>query len=101
MTFELKSRGFDVKNQIPLPLIYKGNYLETELKLDILVNDIVIVELKTVDSFIPIHEAQLLSYLQLVALPKGILINFKCRNIMNEGQKTLVTKRFFDLPDGY
>jgi GxxExxY protein len=101
LTFELKSRGFDVKNQIPLPLIYKGNYLETDLKLDILVDDIVVVELKTVESFIPIHDAQLLSHLQLLALPKGILINFKCRNIMKEGQKTLVTKKFFELPDGY
>ena len=101
LIFELRSRGLEVKNQIPLPLVYKGNYLETELKLDILVNDIIIVELKTVDTFIPINEAQLLSHLFLLALPKGILINFKCRNIMKEGQKTLVTKKFFDLPDGY
>lgn len=101
LTFELKSRGFDVKNQVSLPLIYKGNYLETDLKLDILVDDIIVVELKTVESFLPIHEAQLLSHLHLLALPKGILINFKCRNIIKEGQKTLVTKTFFELPDGY
>jgi GxxExxY protein len=101
LTFELRSRGFEVKNQVALPLVYKGNFLETELKLDLLVNDIVIVELKTVDCFNPINEAQLLSHLFLLALPKGILINFKCRNIMKEGQKTLVTKSFFNLPDGY
>lgn len=101
LIFELKSRGYDVKNQVPLPLIYKGHYLETDLKLDLLVNETVIIELKTVESFIPIHEAQLLSHLYLLSLPKGILINFKCRNIMKEGQKTLVTKSFFDLPDGY
>jgi GxxExxY protein len=75
--------------------------LETDLKLDILVDDIVVVELKTAESFLPIHEAKLLIHLHLLALPKGILINFKCRNIIKEGQKTLVTKKFFELPDGY
>ncbi len=101
LIFELESRGLIVQSQIPLPLIYKGHFLDTQLKLDLLVEDIVIVELKAIDKFIPINEAQLLSHLHLLDLPKGILINFKCINIMKEGQKTLVTKRFFELPDGY
>lgn len=101
LTFELRSRGFEVKNQVPLPLIYKGHFLDSELRLDLLVEDIVIVELKTVDAFIPINEAQILSHLFLLDLPKGILINFKCTNIMREGQKTFVTKKYFNLPNGY
>jgi len=101
LKFELESRGFDVKSQVPLPLIYKGHFLDSELKLDLLVEDVIIVELKAIEKFIPINEAQLLSHLYLLELPKGILINFKCLNIMKEGQKTMVTRIFFDLPDGY
>ena len=101
LIFELESRGFDVKSQIPLPLIYKGNFLETNLRLDLLVENTVVVELKAVETFVPIHEAQIISYLNLLDLPKGILINFKCANIMKEGQKTFVTKRYSELPDGY
>ncbi len=71
------------------------------LRLDLLVEEIIIVELKTVEKFVPINEAQILSHLHLLDLPKGILINFKCTNIMKEGQKTFVTKRYFELPDGY
>lgn len=101
MIFELQSRGFYVQSQVPLPLIYKGHFLDTELKLDLLVEEVVIVELKAIDKFIPINEAQILSHLYLLDLPKGLLINFKCTNIMKEGQKTMVTRKFFDLPDGY
>lgn len=101
LKFELESRGLNVQSQIPLPLIYKGHFLDSELRLDLLVEEIIIVELKTIEKFIPINEAQILSHLHLLDLPKGILINFKCTNIMKEGQKTFVTKRYFELPDGY
>ena len=101
LVYELESRGFNVKNQMPLPLVYKGLFLDTSLRLDLLVEDVVIVELKTVETFIPIHEAQIISYLNLLNLPKGILINFKCSNIMKEGQKTFVTGEYHKLPNGY
>ena len=101
LIFELESRGFEVRSQIEVPLIYKGHYLETNLRLDLLVEDIVIVELKSVEAFIPINFAQLISHLNLMAKPKGILINFNTTNIIREGQKTFVTQRFADLPDGY
>ena len=101
LIFELESRGFEVRSQIELPLLYKGHYLETHLKLDLLVEDIVIVELKSVEAFIPIHSAQILSHLNLMAKPKGILINFNTTNIIKEGHKTFVTQKFADLPDGY
>ena len=101
LIFELESRGFEVKSQIELPLLYKGHYLETHLRLDLLVEDIVIVELKSVETFIPIHAAQIISHLHLMNKPKGILINFNTTNIIKEGQKTFVTKKFAELPDGY
>jgi GxxExxY protein len=63
-----------------------------------LVDELIIVELKTVDAFHPVHEAKLLTYLNLLKKPKGILINFNCTNIFREGQKTLVTEYFRNLP---
>jgi len=101
MKVELENRGFNVKNQITIPLEYKGHLLDADLRLDLLVEDVVVVELKTVENFLPIHEAQIISYLNLLNLPKGILINFKCTNIMKEGQKTFVTKEFYFLEEGY
>jgi GxxExxY protein len=62
------------------------------------VEDLVVVELKAVQDLLPIHEAQLLTYLKLLEKPKGILINFNCTNIYKEGQKTFVTEHFRKLP---
>lgn len=101
MIVELESRGLKVKNQVVIPLEYKGKMLEADLRLDLLVEDVVVVELKTVENFLPIHEAQIISYLNLLGLPKGILLNFKSTNIMKEGQKTFVTNEFYCLEDGY
>jgi len=67
------------------------------LKLDLLVNDLIIVEEKAVEQMIPLFEAQLLSYLKLTGKPKGLLINFNCENI-KEQLVSLVTKEFAKLP---
>ena len=63
--FELVSRGLKFQSQVRLPVLYKGNDLGGHLMLDILVEDLVVVELKAVDAMIPLYEAQLLSYLKL------------------------------------
>ena len=99
--FELQSRGFHVENQINVPLIYKGNKLDNNLRLDLIVEKTVVVELKAVEKILPIHEAQILTYLRLLDLSKGIIINFNSTNIMEYGQKTFVTEKFRNLPDGY
>ena len=91
---ELKIEGFDVQAQEKIPLIYKGKLLKTDLKLDILVNDCIIVELKSVEEIHPIHKAQLLTYLKLTGKPKGLLINFNCDNITKSGLVSLVTEKF-------
>ena len=90
-----------VTNQQKIPIIFKGLELDCDLRFDLLVEDLVIVELKTVETILPIHEAQLLTYLKLMEKPKGVLINFNCVNIFKEGQKTFVTKKFKELPKGY
>ena len=95
----LREKRFNVKSQMKVPLIFKGMSLDLDLRCDIVVNDCVVVELKTVEWIAPIHECQLLTYLKLLKKPKGILINFYCTNIFKEGQKTFVTEHYRYLPD--
>jgi GxxExxY protein len=95
---ELSLQGITHKNQIWVPLEYKGLSLDTELKLDVLVEEMLCVELKAQERLLPIHDAVLLSYMQMLQRPKGILINFHCVNIFKEGQKTLVNSLFTSLP---
>lgn len=79
-------------------LYYKGLYLDTELRFDILIEDLIIVELKSIEALLPVHDAVLLTYMRLMEKPKGILINFNCTNIFHCGQKTLVNKLYSELP---
>ena len=73
---ELHLCGLKFARQVPLPVTYKNVRLETELRLDILVEDSVVVELKSVETVIPVHEAQLLTQLKLAKKKVGLLINF-------------------------
>ena len=96
---ELEIRKIAYKSQIWVPIDYKGLYLDTELRLDVLVEDILCVELKAQEGLLPIHDAVLLSYMQMLQKPKDILINFHRVNIFKEGQKTLVNNLFSLLPE--
>jgi GxxExxY protein len=73
---ELELRGIAFKDEVPVPLIYKGLSLDCGYRLDLLVADEVIVELKSVEQLLPVHEAQLLTYLRLTGKKVGLLINF-------------------------
>ncbi len=94
---ELKSQQLKVASQIVVPVIYKGKDLGTFLKLDLLVEDLVIVELKAVEQMIPVYKAQLLSHMKLTEKPKGLLINFHCENITKQ-LIPLVNEYFAKLP---
>jgi GxxExxY protein len=94
---EMTSVGLFVKSQIYVPVHYKGKDLGGCLKLDLLVNDLIIVEEKAVEQMIPLFKAQLLSYLKLAGKPKGLLINFNSENI-KEQLVSLVTNEFAKLP---
>lgn len=96
---ELSLRGISYKNQLHVPLDYKGLSLEADLRLDVLVEDILCVELKAQEGILPVHEAVLLSYMRMLQKPKGMLINFHCVNIFRDGQRTLVNNLFSALPD--
>jgi GxxExxY protein len=73
---ELRLRGLGFERQMLVPVTYKGVSVDCKYRLDLLVQDIVILELKTVDRVLPIHEAQLLTYLRLLKKPVGLIINF-------------------------
>jgi GxxExxY protein len=80
---ELRKRGFQVANQIALPVSYDGVRLDVGYRIDLLVAELVIVELKAVDTLLPIHQAQLLSYLKLSGKKLGLLINFNELHLKN------------------
>lgn len=76
LAMELSLRGLCSQRQQRLPVIYKGHSVAADLRIDLLVEDLVIVEVKAVEKLIPVHSAQLLSYLRLSGKPLGLLINF-------------------------
>jgi GxxExxY protein len=79
LMFELIQRGFDVRCQLPMPFIYKSVKLDQGYRLDLLVQDKVIVEIKSVECIAPVHYAQLLTYLRLSDKRLGLLINFNSK----------------------
>ncbi|MCC6838017.1 MAG: GxxExxY protein [Bacteroidia bacterium] len=95
---ELLAQGFKVESQSLVLLKYKGKDLGFNLKMDIVVEDLIVVELKSVESILPVFKAQLLTYLNLANKPKGLLINFNSENITKDGLVPLVTKAFSNLP---
>ncbi len=99
MMRELELQGLKAVRQQDIIVDYKGVDLNCELRLDILVEDLIVCELKAVKEMHPIFEAILPSYMKLLKKPKGILINFHVRNIFHEGQKTFVNEYYAALPD--
>ena len=73
---ELIKRGLKVACEVPLPIIYDGIKLEAGYRLDLVVEDTVVVELKAIEALAPIHQAQIISYLKLSGKPIGLLVNF-------------------------
>ena len=91
---ELKSKNINYKSELKLPIIYKEKELETDFRCDLFIENCLVVELKSVSEIHPMHDAQLLTYMKLLKAPKGIIINFNCKNIFKEGQKTYVNEYF-------
>ncbi|MGH9352433.1 MAG: GxxExxY protein [Terriglobia bacterium] len=89
LCWELKQAGLAVDRQVPLPVTYKQVRLELGYRLDLLVENQVIVELKTSERLLPIHEAQQLTYLRLTGVRKGLLLNFNSA-VLKDGIKRMV-----------
>ncbi len=86
---ELQERGLAYERQKPVPLLYKGRVVAEPMRLDLIVENRVIVELKAVEKILPIHQAQLLTYLKLAECSVGLLLNFHCV-LFKDGIKRMV-----------
>lgn len=81
LAYELKEKGLQLKTQVGLPVNYKNTQLDLGFRLDLLVEDKVIVELKSIETIAEVHHKQVLTYLRLTGLKLGLLINFNCQDI--------------------
>ena len=95
---ELRSNGYTVTEQLKVPIKYEGINIDADLRLDLLVEDTVVVEIKAVENILPIHEAQLLTYMRLLEKPQGLLVNFCVENIAKTA-KPMVNDIFRSLPE--
>ncbi len=89
LCFELKEANIAYRRQVPLPVVYKSVKLDCGYRMDIVIEGQLIVELKTVERLLPIHEAQLLTYLKLSGIRTGLLLNFNC-DVLKNGIKRMV-----------
>ena len=89
MVHELRKRGVEVASQVALPVIYEGERIEVGYRMDLVVENAVVVEIKSVEGTHPVHQAQLLSYMRLSGIPVGLLINFNVCHL-RDGIKRLV-----------
>jgi GxxExxY protein len=84
LAFELRQRGYCVERQIPVPVQYRGIKFDEGYRLDLVVNDLVIVEIKSIEAVTAIHRKQILTYLRLTNRPLGLILNFNV-NLMKDG----------------
>lgn len=92
LAYELESRGLRIGRQIPVPVMYRGLQIECGYRLDLVVEDEVIVEIKAVEKLIPVHDAQILTYLKLTKIPIGLLLNFNVP-LMKQGVRRFMARR--------
>ena len=88
LAYELNKQGLEVKTQVPLPLIYEEVKLDVGYRIDILVEDKVVIEIKSVEAISEVHHKQVITYLKLSELKLGLLVNFNCEDI----QKSIYRK---------
>jgi GxxExxY protein len=93
LAHELRHIGLAVSSEVPLPVVYDGLRLDSGFRLDLLVENLVIVELKCVESLLPIHKAQLLTYLRLSNKPIGLLWNFNVVHL-RDGIKRILNNKY-------
>lgn len=98
MEKELSLRGIQFESEMEVPVEYKGLEVNTLLRCDFFVEGILVVELKSVQTIHPIHYAQIMTYMKLLGVPEGLLINFNVTHIYSEGQKTVINERYRELP---
>ena len=83
LAFELGQHGIPFRRQVPVPVEYKGARIECGYRIDLLIDGLVILELKSVDQLAPVHDAQLLTYMKLARIRTGLLINFNQQRLID------------------
>ncbi len=91
---EFKLRNIEYKSEFQIPVIYKDEYLKCDFKCDFLIENLIVLEIKAVSSILEIHRSQVINYINLLKVPKGILVNFNVKNIYHFGQETFINKYF-------
>lgn len=91
MLKELQLRDIFVQNQVPIPLLYKGEQLNKDFRIDLMVENEIVIELKAVDILLPVHDAQIISYLKMANKNLGFLINFNV-TLLKDGFHRFVNK---------
>jgi len=89
LCYELSMRNIPVERQVVLPVVYKGNKLDSVYRIDLLVDEKVVVELKSIEKLLAIHDAQLLTYLKLTGIKTGLLLNFNAA-VLKDGIRRMV-----------
>ena len=98
LVHELSLRGIKCESELNITVNYEGLLIDTELRCDIFVEGVLPVELKAKEKIKPINEAQILTYMKLLNVPLGLMINFNVLNIYDQGQKTYVNELYRNLP---
>lgn len=98
LKYKLVKNGFEVKQQLIVPVIYDSLEMDVDLRVDLLVNETIVVELKAIENILPVHEAQLLTYMKILQKPQGLLMNFYTDNI-TKSKKPFVNEYFSQLTD--
>ena len=99
MKHELELRHINFKSELYVPVNYKGMDIYADLRCDFFIENCLVVELKATEKIIPIYVAQIITYMKLLKAPMGLMINFNCTYIFNEGQKTYVNELYRNLQD--
>lgn len=91
---EFKLRNINYKSELRVPLVYKEREINCDFFCDFLIEDQIVLEIKSVSSLSEIHRAQVLNYINLLRKPKGILVNFNVKNLYHQGHETFVNKYY-------
>jgi GxxExxY protein len=92
LQYELSARRLRFDSERVVPIVYKEIALDARYRVDLLVEDVVVVEVKSVDQLLPVHQAQVLTYMKLIGCPAGLLVNFNEANLI-DGVKRLIAPR--------
>ncbi|WP_106917204.1 GxxExxY protein [Chryseobacterium aurantiacum] len=95
---EFNLLGLKYRSELEIPFFYKGNKIDCKVKCDFLIEELIVLELKSVAEIHQIHKAQTINYMNLLKVPRSILVNFNVTNLYHEGCESFASKIFKELP---